>query len=566
MRSDSTISIKKLFVVTLILKVCFSGIGWAIDDPWIFGFFLPLGVMMLYIIVGLRRKKREISDEKFADTCYYLGFIFTITSIIFSLFDLPQIGTRMTAIAVRFGAAMVSTVLGLGVRVYVVSFRRDLEDAVRSAEEELIEAFGRLRERAAVTFEKLAAFETRVDAAANASIARVQGGVEQLTQSYGETLTSFFSTLTESNHKAFQASLGEVRQSSLNLAKSVEVYSGAMQGNLQSLEGKVTQFAEVITRRLAQTTFPDDYFAERLAKPLEALGHSTMGIARQVDHAAANVDQAANSLRTGLATLQARAGDVEGALDQVVTLASSQKALLAGSQAQVDTLSVLSDTLRATQEGLSALSAQVSAQTGTLGQNAVAAATQTATIGNVTTTLQTLETALRTTIPLLERQQQSLAVATRESGSQNAHMGEIGHCLNDLSLSLRQVATSVEQNSRNLGTLVQQVAETNAVAQSARARDEGIAQKLAATQQESASLNQGVAQVSAQLAGLTRDLQAFVRETASLTQRLGALKVKVQLVDPPDRRSIADDSDRGAPSDGHATSAAAPAIAKPAPR
>jgi chromosome segregation ATPase len=449
-----------------------------------------------------------------------------------------------------------------------VSFRRDLEDAVRSAEEELIEAFGRLRERAAVTFEKLAAFETRVDAAASASIAKVQGGVEQLTHSYGETLTSFFSTLTESNHKAFQASLGEVRQSSLNLAKSVEVYSGAMQGNLQSLEGKVTQFAEVITRRLAQTTFPDDYFAERLAKPLEALGHSTMGIARQVDHAAANVDQAANSLRAGLATLQARAGDVEGALDRVVTLASSQKALLAGSQAQVDMLSVLSDTLRATQEGLSALSAQVSAQTGTLGQNAVAAATQTATIGNVTTTLQTLETALRTTIPLLERQQQSLAVATRESGSQNAHMGEIGHSLNDLSLTLRQVATSVEQNSRNLGTLVQQVAETNAVAQSTRARDDGIAQKLAATQQESASLNQGVAQVSAQLAGLTRDLQAFVRETAALTQRLGALKVKVQLVDPPDRRSTTDDSERGGAPGGHPTStasAALPAIAKPSP-
>lgn len=565
MRSDSAISIKKLFVVTLILKVCFSGIGWAIDDPWIFGFFLPLGIMMLYIIVGLRRQKREISDEKFADTCYYLGFIFTITSIIFSLFDLPQIGTRMTAIAVRFGAAMVSTVLGLGVRVYVVSFRRDLEDAVRSAEEELIEAFGRLRERAAVTFEKLAAFETRVDAAASASIAKVQGGVEQLTQSYGETLTSFFSTLTETNHKAFQASLGEVRQSSLNLAKSVEVYSGAMQGNLQSLEGKVTQFAEVITRRLAQTTFPDDYFAERLAKPLEALGHSTMGIARQVDHAAANVDQAANALRAGLATLQSRAGDVEGALDRVVTLASSQNALLAGSQAQVDMLSVLSDTLRATQEGLGALSAQVSAQTGALGQNAVAAATQTATIGNVTTTLQTLETALRTTIPLLERQQQSLTATARESGSQNAHLGEIGHSLTDLSLTLRQVATSVDQNSRSLGVLVQQVAETNANVQSTRARDEGMAQKLAATQQESASLNQGVAHVSAQLAGLTRDLQAFVRETAALTQRLGALKVKVQLVDPPDRRSMADDGDRGAPPGAQATSAVSPGMAKPSP-
>lgn len=553
MRSDSRIPIKKLFAVALILKVCLSGIGWAIDDPWIFGFFLPLGVMMIYIIVGVRREKREISDEKFADSCYYLGFIFTITSIIFSLFDLPQISTRMTAIAVRFGAAMVSTVLGLGVRVYLVSFQRDIGDAVRSAEEELIEAFARLRERAATTFEKLTEFETKVDAAASASIAKVQVGVEQLTQSYGTSLTSFFSALTESNHKAFQASLGEVRQSSLNLAKSVEVYSGAMQGNLQSLEGKVTQFAEVVTRRLAQTTFPDDYFAERLAKPLEALGHSTLGIASQVDRAAANVDQATNSLRAGLATLQARAGDVEGALDRVVTLASSQNALLAGSQAQVDMLSVLSDTLRATQQGLSALSAQVSAQTGTLGQNAVAAATQTATIGNVTTTLQALETALRTTIPLLERQQQSLALTTRETGTQAVSLGEISHGLSELSQTLRQVAATVEANSRGLSALVQHVADTNANVQAARVRDDGLAQKLAATQQESAHLNQGVAQVSAQLAGLSRDLQAFVRETAGLTQRLGALKVKVQLVDPVERRLLGDEG---------ATSSPAPAVAR----
>jgi hypothetical protein len=516
-------------------------------------------VMMIYIIVGVRREKREISDEKFADTCYYLGFIFTITSIIFSLFDLPQISTRMTAIAVRFGAAMVSTVLGLGVRVYLVSFQRDIGDAVRSAEEELIEAFARLRERAATTFEKLTEFETKVDAAASASIAKVQAGVEQLTQSYGESLTSFFSALTESNHKAFQASLGEVRQSSLNLAKSVEVYSGAMQGNLQSLEGKVTQFAEVVTRRLAQTTFPDDYFAERLAKPLEALGHSTLGIASQVDRAAVNVDQATNSLRAGLATLQARAGDVEGALDRVVTLANSQNALLAGSQAQLDMLSVLSDTLRATQQGLSALSAQVSAQTGTLGQNAVAAATQTATIGNVTTTLQALETALRTTIPLLERQQQSLALTTRETGTQAVSLGEISHGLNELSQTLRQVAATVEGNSRGLSALVQHVADTNANVQAARVRDDGLAQKLAATQQESAHLNQGVAQVSAQLAGLTRDLQAFVRETAGLTQRLGALKVKVQLVDPADRRLLGDSGDSG---DRGATPSAPPAVAR----
>lgn len=65
---------------------------------------------MAYVLLGLKRRDHDVTDEKFADTCYYLGFIFTITSIIFSLFDLPSIGTKLQEIAVRFGAAMVSDV------------------------------------------------------------------------------------------------------------------------------------------------------------------------------------------------------------------------------------------------------------------------------------------------------------------------------------------------------------------------------------------------------------------------------------------------------------------------
>src|SRR5215213_6656554 len=140
-----TIRVQKLFVVALCLKITSSGFSWWLNEPWILGFTIPLVVMGAYVAFGLRRHESDVSDEKFADSCYYLGFIFTISSIVFSLFDLPQIGEKISLIAVRFGAAMVTTVAGLIVRVYLVSFKDDPAEALHAAEDSVVDAHARLR-------------------------------------------------------------------------------------------------------------------------------------------------------------------------------------------------------------------------------------------------------------------------------------------------------------------------------------------------------------------------------------------------------------------------------------
>ena len=75
------IRVQKLFLVVLVLKVLSSGMGWYFGRPWDLGFAVPLALMSAYILIGLKRNDKDVTDEKFADTCYYLGFIFTITSI-----------------------------------------------------------------------------------------------------------------------------------------------------------------------------------------------------------------------------------------------------------------------------------------------------------------------------------------------------------------------------------------------------------------------------------------------------------------------------------------------------
>lgn len=347
MRSILDIPVQKLFVVTIVLKVLSSGIGWRIGDPWGFGLAIPLAVMAGYILLGLKRRRNsDVSDEKFADTCYYLGFIFTITSIIFSLFDLPSIGTKMSDIAVRFGAAMVSTVFGLVVRVYLVSFKQDTADAMAAVEDSVIKASDRFREHLTIAAEKLHEFEMQVDVATRGAVERVNLQMEALSRSYGEKLTEFFKELAAENKETSNKALEEVKLASLRLSQSVDDYSNALRTNLKGIEDKVTAFTSAVTDRLKTTTFPDDYFARNLAEPVAKLREGALAISVGVSGAAEEVKASTVLLSTALRSLRTKATNVEGSLDRVTQLASAQEHILAQANSQLNTLSELSRTIQ----------------------------------------------------------------------------------------------------------------------------------------------------------------------------------------------------------------------------
>jgi hypothetical protein len=357
-----TVRIKNLFIVTLFLKILSSGAGWYFQSPWILGLVVPLCVMLAYIAIGVKRTDKSLSDEKFADSCYYLGFLFTITSIVFSLFDLPNIGTQMSVIAVRFGAAMISTLLGLSVRVFMVSFREDLDDAMKFAEDKVIESTHRLGDQLTIAVDRFRDFQSQVDEATTHSISKVAVGIEALTKSYGEQLTQFFAQLAAENTKAFKASQADVHDASARLSSSVDGYVAGLKQSIGSIENRVIEFSDVVTRRLENTTFPDDYFTTRLAAPLDKLSESTTDIAAQVATAARNVSESLETVQGALSTIHSHAGDVNSAFESLSRLTRTQETLLAGSRAQVDTLETLNTTLSATQATFALLGKGVVAQ------------------------------------------------------------------------------------------------------------------------------------------------------------------------------------------------------------
>jgi hypothetical protein len=347
--------IQKLFLVAVALKIGLSALG-MLGSGWFFkwglSLVLPLAVMAVYIFLGVMRRDRDVTDEKFADSCYYLGFIFTISSIIFALFDLPNIGARIEEIAVRFGAAMLSTVFGLIVRVYLVSFKAEVSDAIRNAEDELINAIRRFQDQLTMSVERLRDFQGQVDKASGETVERVKMQVEKMSQDHAEKLSTFFTDLTQKNQQAFSKALDEVSISSQRLSASVDAYTKGMNDNLASIEQKVSVFASAVSDRLKATTFPDDYFVEHLKGPLGQISSAVDEVVGVIEEATSDLGDASKTLAAALKKMTTKATSNEESLETVARLTVQHQAILEAASGQLDSLKSLSESLGVTKDSV----------------------------------------------------------------------------------------------------------------------------------------------------------------------------------------------------------------------
>lgn len=409
-RTWPTLNIQRLFGTALFLKIVLAGLGYALDVPLWLGFVAPLVVMVAYMFVGYRTRGSDVSEEKFADSCYYLGFIFTIASIVVCLLDVPKmsLGNGLQDIALRFGAAMVSTVLGMAVRVYLVSFRKDADDALQDVEQALLDTTRMFTAQLQENLKSLQSFEQQVVSASKSSVASVQVQVEALSRNFSETLSQFYAKLNEENRAAFREMADEVKAASARLAAAVDGYSQGMQSHLGNIEGKVTQFADAVTARLAATEFPDDYFAKRLKEPLDALVLETNNVGHSARAVNDEVKEAAVALRGTIGSLNAKLKSSVAVMDGVVQMSERHAALLVATQKQAQTYSGFLDRLADIERTLSGVVA-------TAGATNQASGEVLAKLAGLATDSTALREAIRTSMADVAAQNSAVGEAVRTS-------------------------------------------------------------------------------------------------------------------------------------------------------
>ena len=161
-----------------------AGAGaWRSHVPTASAALLAGAVLLIYAVAARIMRGHAIEPETTGDNCYYLGFLFTLVSLAATLFQLGVEDAASSRLIVDrvisgFGIALVSTIIGIMLRVYFFQQRTDLAARQNEMALELQKAIRNFRSQLSSNLVSMKKFSTESVQLAQERDRRVQDEVE----------------------------------------------------------------------------------------------------------------------------------------------------------------------------------------------------------------------------------------------------------------------------------------------------------------------------------------------------------------------------------------------------
>ena len=290
--------------------------------------FVPVGTMIAYaLLISLARGLR-LRDDQSGDNLYYMGFLFTLTSLGVSLYQFSA--TRAAEeIVQNFGIAIGSTIAGIGLRVIFNQMRRDPVEVEQRMRLELAEAARRVRRELDSSVVEFGYFRRTAQQSAADSFdhmtERFDDVVAKLLASL-EEVTAKLSVPVEAAARQLGDATGEVSRSlGATLAANAAQLSAETE-RLSSRVGAISEALDEVVAKLQSMQTPDRVFAGQLAPVMQAL-------ALAADRIAVHSDAQAKSVTDALAIANTAA---ERSIDLVTALRQDFDATAAANRAALE--------------------------------------------------------------------------------------------------------------------------------------------------------------------------------------------------------------------------------------
>src|SRR5471030_2832783 len=149
---------KVLFAGAVVLGVVtIAAVDAADPSKWI-AVVICVALMVTYMLAALLLAGLRLRIDQTADNLYYLGLLFTLASLGVALIRFASSEQATTSILRNFGIAIFTTIVGVGLRVFVGQFREDPEDLEYEAKVALSESVHHMRTQLDLSVAELRGF------------------------------------------------------------------------------------------------------------------------------------------------------------------------------------------------------------------------------------------------------------------------------------------------------------------------------------------------------------------------------------------------------------------------
>jgi hypothetical protein len=204
--------------------------------------FVPIAAMLAYALLITLARSLRLRDDQSGDNLYYMGFLFTLTSLGVSLYQFSA-SRAAEDIVQNFGIAIGSTIAGIGLRVVFNQMRRDPVEVERTMRLELAEAARRVRRELDSAVVEFGYFRRFAEQSATDSF-------RGMTEAFDELLARFFARLED-------------------ITKTMTL---PVEGASNRTGAAIDAFSETVKTALADS-------AGRLSAETDKLSHQATGIA-----------------------------------------------------------------------------------------------------------------------------------------------------------------------------------------------------------------------------------------------------------------------------------------------
>jgi len=208
---------------------------------------VPVAIMLTYAVLSRIVPSMRLRDDQTGDNLYYMGFIFTLTSLAVALYRF-QPETGFDEIVRNFGIAISSTIAGIVLRILFNQLRQDPLEIEHVARRELAEAARRTRQQLDETVIAFNHFHTGIlqslDEAQQSLRQRLQANVEELTtaaskplQRAAENVASVLDSAVDGLSRSVERGASGLDQETGRMSQSVLT----LQNSLNALNAKLTE-------------------------------------------------------------------------------------------------------------------------------------------------------------------------------------------------------------------------------------------------------------------------------------------------------------------------------------
>lgn len=294
---------------------------------------VPVSLMFFYLGVSVFTGKLRLHDEQTGDNLYYMGFLFTLTSLGVSLFQFGSEGSTETIVR-NFGIAVTSTITGIALRIFYNQMRRDPADIERTARHELADMTRRVRAEMESVTREFADFRRVSHQMLEEGFAEIAVQAER----NGEHIRSVLEKIAMESIKpvqeasgklsdALKDNFGQVESQFSSIAQRVEAAADLLDkanGSMSSSVSKLGAQADSVAAKLEKVIVPDEVLKNDLAPMVKLLGSAVAqyavktetasqeqqarmsGLAEAVGKVATGVERAAAAAEKTAETVQAQ--------------------------------------------------------------------------------------------------------------------------------------------------------------------------------------------------------------------------------------------------------------------